>query len=428
MRCFFHFLFILATLLPILFLSGCQDETYFGDEIPVIRANEVTSIGPTGVVLEGEVLYTPEKQVIDFGFVWGDTESLNAKAAYRNKLSLGSEAAPKRYSTKLDRDLLPDQDYFYRFYVETEDGLTQSNAIGFKSQGSAWNPWEQSGLEFPPFFDFNRFSQVFWENKVYLIGRRDRIPVFDPISREWESIQVNFNDSYPDPLFISDGKAYYSFWYSLINERIKAVDLRTGEILQSFPIFDTLAQYLETYFWFCHGPYCYTYLRAQSSFTYFLWKFDRNTLQGRALHSPPDFNTDNSRVLYWNDKILVWSGQQLWEYIPDDSWQGSGEWVLLSQYPGTSSDIGPSAVFISGDKLIAGWPQKSIYHGFINELWEYSLTKRQWGRSHLAPGLPESFSRYQIQVPEGYYLVLSPPPPPGNGIWFFNHEKFFPLE
>lgn len=400
----------------------------FNEGLPVVRANGSSAVTPAGAILEGEVYFSPDSKVKDFGIAWSGSPNFSADALYRTKLSLGNDMSQESYAILVERDLLPGRTYHYRYYVETEDALIQSNTASFQSEGSTWNPWEQASFRLPYIPDLSNLQSVFLDGKAYLIGKDDNIIVFGSLSQNWEIIKITQLGLYPEPLFVFEGKAFFSESYGTVSGRIKVVNIRSGEIVENLPMPAPLNYYLETYFWFCDEQYCYTYLRSQPSLTLAFWKFDPVTMQGRALEGAPEFHLYNNKVQYWNDRLFVWSGQELWEYLPADDWEGSGEWALRAAYPGAPTTFGPTAVFISGNKLLAGWPKEAPLEE-RNELWEYDMNRQKWGLSHLAPGLEGTFPEYQVRTPEGYYFALrSPSGPQAAKTWQFAHDKFYQLE
>lgn len=419
MRQYFFFFVLLMG------LSGCQEQLIFSDNLPVVRAYEPSAISSGGATLEGEVLFSPSQSVKDFGVIWSGSPTFSADSVYRAKLSLGEQIDQKAYSIPIGRDLLPERTYYYRYYIETDEALTHSNIVSFESQGSIWNPWERPSQPIPGLDHLGNFQPVFLDDKVYLIGNYYQINVFDPQNQSWEVIEIE-QALYPEPFFVKDGKAYLSIGNgSSVQERIKVVDIRTGDILQSYPLPEPLYYYPESYFWFCHGQYCYAYLRANAGLSF--WKFDPTTFQSQALPDPPEFYRDNIKVQQWNDRPFVWSGQGLWEYLPGSQWEEPGEWVMRTTYPGAQTSFGPTAVFLSGDKLIAGWPKEAPFEQ-RNELWEYSMSDQQWGLSHLAPGPPGSSVKYQVETPRGYFFVLALPQFFETELWYFSHDKFYKLD
>nr|NQU93510.1 hypothetical protein [Bacteroidota bacterium] len=418
-------------------LSGCEkDAELQPKDYPYLITLEVTDINPTGVRFNAEVLVYGLDSIIDFGFVWYNNESQYHYSLYDH------EGNTDNFTAKVQNNLVANQYYQCRAYIETTNQLVTGNEVGFTSSGSL--P--------PEIVDF--FPDTVTDGmSVTLVGK-----YFSPIVSNNE---VTVNDisaevvsaSNDTIIFIMPEMAFQgnaAIKLSLNNQTISAprtitiigpeihtlsIDeaqsgtyitvegkhfLQGGNDLklyfsdQEAEILDTIDKALVVVVpppknnYFDNVPATVKIVAGLKT-NYYSGGF--NILKSWYQHEPPPFTWNNEYGAFsYNGKgyILEIDSKQLYEYRP-----GNDHWYAISDYPGERFDRSVHLVFDDHVMIMGGVVS---YSNKVRYVWVYNFTNNQWTQK---PDLPFDFFRAtHFRLNDLDYIITSE-----AEVWTYNQAN-----
>jgi uncharacterized protein (TIGR02145 family) len=98
-------------MLIILVIQGCKPKD--PDPQIVIDTGELSEIGPTHCIIEGEILETGVNEILQHGFVWSESPDVTLDSGKKNELGT---SGPGTYSSTI-QDLSPNTTYYIRAYA-----------------------------------------------------------------------------------------------------------------------------------------------------------------------------------------------------------------------------------------------------------------------------------------------------------------------
>lgn len=126
----------LAFIFSALFFMACEEEEVALErEYPRVNTLEVTNINSNGATFNADFIYRGDFEITRYGFVWSDLESTTFLQA--NKLSYQETLMKDQYSVEVKDDLVKNQVYYVRAFVETKEFRVFGNQVSFTALGSA---------------------------------------------------------------------------------------------------------------------------------------------------------------------------------------------------------------------------------------------------------------------------------------------------
>jgi hypothetical protein len=98
-------------MLIILVIQGCKPKD--PDPQIVIDTGELSEIGPTHCIIEGEIYETGVNEILQHGFVWSESPDVTLDSGKKNELGT---SGPGTYSSTI-KDLSPNTTYYIRAYA-----------------------------------------------------------------------------------------------------------------------------------------------------------------------------------------------------------------------------------------------------------------------------------------------------------------------
>lgn len=232
--------FILSILM--LSLPGCLEELVPQERaFPVVRLLK-PEVNEDGVRLSSEIYSIGESQIIEHGYEWALRKADFDIAPTRLILPFKEPLQTGISEVLLDRDLLPNQTYQLRYYIQMENYKVISNTEFFESRGSKRTPWS-SQAKFPGNNNGSNagITRFTVNNKLYIyLDSPQTFWNYAPNENKWNALNAPTNFGYNDYLFSFSNKAYFFFnaslWeYDTSNNSYKT----TGSELsfQPYPIF-----------------------------------------------------------------------------------------------------------------------------------------------------------------------------------------------
>ncbi|MEO7989450.1 MAG: hypothetical protein ABI663_07915 [Chryseolinea sp.] len=110
-------------------LFGCTKDEITPRDYPRIRTYSVTEITPTGARFNGEITFT-SVDIVDHGFLWHTTNSVNFTTA--TKISLGPKSDAGLFDVLLDTNLPFGKTFYMRTYAISNDNVVYGEMVAFK--------------------------------------------------------------------------------------------------------------------------------------------------------------------------------------------------------------------------------------------------------------------------------------------------------
>lgn len=125
---------ILFTVLALIVI-GCKEEAKLKPkEYPTLITKEVVDIDNTGATFCAEILDYGTEEIIDCGFIWGETQFPIIDEA--SKKSVFQNIIPKNYTARINGGLVKDKQYFVRAYILTQNNIVYGKQVSFDCRGS----------------------------------------------------------------------------------------------------------------------------------------------------------------------------------------------------------------------------------------------------------------------------------------------------
>ena len=100
----------------------------------LISTQPVANLDKTGVTFVGSITKAGKEPIIDHGFVWNTNGSPTINDSH---ISLGEMKDIKDFQAKVTYDLKPDQNYYMKAYIKTDNYIMYGDQVMFNSLGSS---------------------------------------------------------------------------------------------------------------------------------------------------------------------------------------------------------------------------------------------------------------------------------------------------
>ncbi len=118
-------------------MAGCKKEEIESNEYPRINTLEVTNITKEGVVFNGEIISLGNTPVVNYGFVWSDSEIIYSGGGKNmEKILISGNNSKGKFSKSIDFALKKDVQYTVSAIVQTDSITVFGEAVSFYSKGS----------------------------------------------------------------------------------------------------------------------------------------------------------------------------------------------------------------------------------------------------------------------------------------------------
>ena len=109
-------------------------EHQWHNSYPILSTQPVLDIDDTGVTFVGSIKQNGKEPIVDHGFVWSVKENPTKKDSH---ISLGALNNDKDFQTRIVNDLKPNQTYYVKAYIATNDYVVYGDEKKFISLGSS---------------------------------------------------------------------------------------------------------------------------------------------------------------------------------------------------------------------------------------------------------------------------------------------------
>ncbi len=124
--------FLLVSLLAL--LVKCDEEDVISRNYPRLKTLSVTEITSDGARLNAEIIFRGEFEIMNYGFVWGESENPTLESS--DRVIYSENIQSERFSETIKTTLKEETLYFVRAFVETDDFIVYGENISFMSLGS----------------------------------------------------------------------------------------------------------------------------------------------------------------------------------------------------------------------------------------------------------------------------------------------------
>jgi len=103
-------------------------------DYPLVRTLPVSQVTSEGVTVSAEFIFRGDEEILEYGFVWGETE--NVRAGNSDRLLFSGDVIEATFSADITSTLGAGQTYVVRAFVATAEYEIYGNGESFVSQGS----------------------------------------------------------------------------------------------------------------------------------------------------------------------------------------------------------------------------------------------------------------------------------------------------
>lgn len=126
---------ILIIIPSIIIITTCQEEEVSLRDYPRLKTLEVSNINSRGAIFNAEIITKGNSDIIDHGFVWGESEEITIE--YAEIISLGKINEVGKFSTEITTTLEKGKSYNVKAYLKTPDKIVYGQKVNFISLGSS---------------------------------------------------------------------------------------------------------------------------------------------------------------------------------------------------------------------------------------------------------------------------------------------------
>jgi len=367
-------------------------------EYPDVLLDKITEISPTGAIFTAQVDYLSKYDILDYGFVWSESNSKPTLSDF--KVSLGKDLKIGSFSANITHDLAEGKIYNVRAYIQNRRFIVYSKEQSFSSLGVL--PPEISSFSPVKAFDGTiitmkgkNFSQSLSGNIVKIGNTVSEVIAANENEIQIKSPTVNFTGDFKITVEVLGQTATSEGYYTIIGPIITSVSpiqvipgdhitiighnlIVTGQqtfiSISEIPAFNFSA---DTNKIVAIVPYWLTSGALKINIGSKEVKFDTNitvlTLWLKAKNL--EYTVDPIDLFSINTKGYALVNKSLYEYNPDlDSWSNK------SNFPGNINS--GSFKFVIGNKLYMGGGIGSDTSGQINsnEFWVFDQDTNSWTR------------------------------------------------
>lgn len=360
-------------LLVVIFIQACQQEAEIQPkEYPFIISEEVKDIDSRGVTLNAEILNRGTEIITDLGFAIRNNEDPSIEGRI---VSLKKNLNSSKLHARIENDLLKNNEYSVRAYVQTENTTVYSNAVSFQSEGC--QPPEI--FEFDPQFSKpgvpitiagNQFSELRSNNNILFGAKQaeviystiDTLIVLAPSTTKNQITNISVE--------VADQNAVSSTNFDLRSPWKRLPDFPGGTRNRS------------TYFtignkgYITLGGLYYPDLASTE-----LWEYDNDTQQWDAISIFPGEPRTNAIGFSIGDMGYIGLGKKpgsvtikdLWRYDP-----ANNNWNKMADLPSDKAFGYAPHIVVNNKLYIYLRGQANIYFNNLPELWEYDPESDRW--------------------------------------------------
>ena len=125
---------LISIFLILLFTTHCGEDEVSPRAYPRIKTLSVTEISTNGATFHAEVIFRGDFEILDFGFVWDETD--DPRVQYSEKVIFSSSLTSNLFSSKVSSALKEGVKYYVKSFIQTEDYTVYGQGIEFISLGS----------------------------------------------------------------------------------------------------------------------------------------------------------------------------------------------------------------------------------------------------------------------------------------------------
>lgn len=360
----------------LLYLTTCTKSVEQITEHPILEIYPTEEVNEEGLTLSGRALAVGDENVIDKGFIWTPTAQIPTfELGPRAYHSLGSSLKTgEELNLRLERDLWPFRDSYFRIYAKTETETFYSQPQIVKTKGARESIFKEHKIPYA-----NLDQETFFRNigsrktlhinrgeKTYLLATNGDVLCYNSTTEEW-TVEGKF-EYY---LIGADDVAFYGINIFNTDYKLYAYDLTTKQTRAAMDFSPQEGSQIGGIFSFFHKGLVY-FIKNDLQVT-------ELNLQERKIRTLkyPQINRSHPEILTFvklgEQVYLILSttnGNQFWEYrILED------KWIQRANFPGEGQDYFWTAT--SGGTLYAGnnsYPFSTADAPY----WSYNPTTDQW--------------------------------------------------
>ncbi len=112
----------------------CDDDEATRRNYPRLKTLPVSEVNLDGARFNAEIIFRGDFEVINYGFVWGETESPTLERS--DRLIYAENIQSEKFSEKIETTLKGETAYFVRAFIETNDFIVYGENVSFIALGS----------------------------------------------------------------------------------------------------------------------------------------------------------------------------------------------------------------------------------------------------------------------------------------------------
>ncbi len=379
--------------------SGTENTEY-----PFVIISQVKNISKSGITATAEIKSLGNDSIIDYGFVWSDTERPTIDD-YR--LSLSSKPKIGLYSADIINSLKDGIIYFIRPYIQSTKYITYGTFATFNSLGSS-----------PPvIIDFYPRSGK--------IGSTVKISG-DYFNSNAQKNIVHFGDAKANVISASANELVVEVPYLLNNCKI-SIEFNNYKS-ESASVFEIITPWLKistplTSVSFDYStPYCFS-INGKGYFCFErLWEYNPQNNVWTEKSKFPGFQRYNGVAFSINNKGYMGLGNYFGSYASHEFWEYDPEldsWTRKADFPGVGI-LNPTSFVINNYGYVCLGLTETI--NTTTELWKYDQSSDTWLKKSDFPGSGRDYA-FGIAIGNKAYVGFGY----NNNVYYKDFYEYEPI-